>query len=66
MVFELVQKPVGTLDLLLYLHRHGRTRVSTILSETGMNRETHYNASDRLQYLGFAYEQTETGFPVHV
>jgi tetratricopeptide (TPR) repeat protein len=66
LVFELLQKPVGTLDLLLYLYRHGRTRVTVIVSETGMNRETFYSASDRLQYLGFAYEQPETGFPVHV
>lgn len=66
LVFELLQKPVGTLDLLLYLYRHGRTMVSTIVSETGMHRETFYSAADRLKSLGFAYEQSEIGFPVHV
>lgn len=66
MTFELLQKPVGTLDLLLYLLAHGKTAVSTILSDTGMNRESFYGAADRLRGLGFAYEDKQTGYPTYV
>ncbi len=66
MSFELLQKPVGTLDLLLYLLRHGKTAVTTILSDTGMNKATFYDAAERLRSLGFAYEDKQTGYPTYV
>src|SRR5438445_13849258 len=39
LTFELLQKPVGTLDLLLHLFREGKASVTAILSATGMNTE---------------------------
>ena len=63
MAFEDLQKPVGTIDLLLYLHGHGKANVTTAVSETGMNRETFYGAVDRLVSLGFAYREEPYGFP---
>jgi len=64
--FGLVEKPVGTLDLLVYLLRHGRTSMNTIQADTGMGKETFYRAVDRLKSLGFVYQEEETGFPTHV
>ena len=62
--FEVLEKPVGTLDLLLYLFRHGKTNIMEILAGTGMHRETFYSAKERLTSLGFAYEEETATFPV--
>ncbi len=61
--FELLQKPVGTLDLLLYLSRKGKSSVVQIISETGLSRGTFYSAAERLRSMGFAYEDPQTGYP---
>ncbi len=57
--FDLVEKPVGTLDLLLHLLRHGTSNVEAILAGTGMNRDTYQRAKARLLSLGFAYEEQQ-------
>lgn len=59
MPFDLVEKPVGTLDLLLYLLRHGTSNVEAILAGTGMNRDTYQRAKARLLSLGFAFEERQ-------
>jgi tetratricopeptide (TPR) repeat protein len=66
MGFDLLEKPVGTADLLLYLRQHGKASVRSILADTGMNRDTLYNAMNRLKSLDFAYRDEETGFPTQV
>src|SRR3989442_3339767 len=66
LTFELLKKPVGTLDLLLHLLREGKASVTAILSATGMNKETFYSAADRLKTIGFAYEDRKTGYPTYV
>ncbi len=66
MSLDLLLRPVGTLDLLLYLFRHGKTGVSTILSDTGRNHDTLYASANRLRDLGFAYEDKQTGYPTYV
>lgn len=57
--FDLIDKPVGTLDLLVYLARHGTSSVAEILAGTGMNRDTYQRAKARLLSLGFAYEERQ-------
>ncbi len=66
MALELLLKPVGNLDLLLYLYRRGKIGVATIFSETGMNKDTLYASADRLRELGFLYEDRQTGYPTYV
>src|SRR3989304_5380932 len=66
MAFEFLEKPVGTLDLLLFLMRNGPTKVADIVERAGLNRGTYYRAESRLVTMGLAYEAEETGFPVHV
>lgn len=61
MAFELLAKPVGTADLLLFLYSRGPKGVSAILAETGMNNEKFYNAAERLKSLGLAYDYEEAG-----
>jgi tetratricopeptide (TPR) repeat protein len=66
MVFDLIQKPSGTLDLLMYLSEKGASDVTTILKDLGMYTNTFYSAADRLKSLGLAFERTETGWPTRV
>ncbi len=64
--FELLQKPAGTLELLMHLHRHGKAAPVAVMSDTGMSRDAFYNAKERLRSLGFLYEDRETGYPKYV
>jgi tetratricopeptide (TPR) repeat protein len=66
MVFELIQKPSGTLDLLMYLSEKGASDVTTILKDLDMCTNSFYSAADRLKSLGLAFEKTETGWPTRV
>ncbi len=61
-----LQKPVGSVDLLLCLQQSGKAAVTAILSETGMSRDMFYNAKERLMSLGFAYEDRQSGPPTQV
>ena len=63
MVFELIQKPVGTLDLLLSLHYSGRTNVTAIISTLRMSKDTFYRALRRLESLGYVGDEREIGYP---
>lgn len=63
MTFDVVQKPVGTLDFLLLLRRRGPQNMTAVLTETGVARDTFYEAVERLKALGFVYEEERAGFP---
>lgn len=63
MAFALVMRPLGAPDLLLYLLRNGRTAVTRILDDTGMNTDTFYDALHKLVELGYAYRDEEPGHP---
>lgn len=66
MVLDLIQKPLGTLDILLYLSKKGRSDVTTIIGNLGLCNRTFYSAADRLKSLGFVFEETEKGWPTRV
>ena len=57
--FDLIEKPKGSLDLLLHLLRHGTSSVAEIMSGTGVNRDTYQRAKARLLSLGFVYEEQQ-------
>ena len=65
MPFDLLEKPVGTLDLLLYLLSRGTSSVSDILTGTGMNSDTFQRAASHLKNLRFVYEDRRVGFPTY-
>ncbi len=66
MAFGVLEKPVGTLDLLVFLLRNGRTSINEILAETGMSRDTFYGAVNRPTTLNLAYRDEQAGFPPYV
>lgn len=61
--FRVLEKPAGTLDLLLYLLRHGTSSKTVILGDTGMNKGTFYRAAKHLVGLGYLYEDPRVGYP---
>jgi tetratricopeptide (TPR) repeat protein len=64
MSFDLIQKPVGTLDILMYLSRKGTSDMATIRKELGMCKRTFYSAVDRLESLGLIFKRKRKGWPV--
>jgi tetratricopeptide (TPR) repeat protein len=66
MVFDLIQKPSGTLDILVYLSRKGKSDVTTMIEELGMCTRTFYSAAHRLKSLGLVFEETKVGWPTRV
>ncbi len=62
--FELFERPVGTMSLLVYLRRFGPADMSTARKKLGLCNETFYNAARRLHRLGFVYVQKESTFPL--
>jgi tetratricopeptide (TPR) repeat protein len=64
--FDLIQKPVGTLDILVYLSRQGPSDVTTIIKDLNMCTKTFYSATDRLKSLGLVFEEERTGWPTRV
>lgn len=63
MTFESVEKPVGTLDLLLYLSRRGGASVTEAIADLAFSPATFYAAKHRLKTLGLVYEEEQTGRP---
>lgn len=66
MILDTIQKPTGTLDILVYLSRKGPSDITTIVKDLGTNTKTFYSAARRLLSLGLVFERTERGFPVRV
>jgi tetratricopeptide (TPR) repeat protein len=66
MVLDLIQKPLGTLDILLYLSREVPSDVTTIIGKLGMCTSTFYSAVNRLKSLGLVFEETKKGWPTRV
>ncbi|MFQ6060287.1 MAG: tetratricopeptide repeat protein [Thermoplasmata archaeon] len=66
MAFDLIQKPLGTMNILMYLSRKGAADVTTIIEETEICNKTFYKAINRLKSLGLVFEETKKGWPTHV
>jgi len=66
MVLDLIQKPLGTLDILLHLSREAPSDVTTIIGKLGMCTSTFYSAVNRLKSLGLVFEETKKGWPTRV
>ena len=64
--FEDLQRPAGTLDVLLYLFRHQKAPASEILSDTGIAKETFYRIVERLKSYAYVFEEEQVGFPTYV
>jgi len=64
MKISCIQKPVGSLEILVHLHRNEKATISNLISEAGLNQRTTYSALARLQNLGLVSQKVVGEFPV--
>jgi len=60
-VLGLLQRPFGTLDLLVYLQKEGIRSISAIIRDVRFSPPSAYAAIHRLLELGFIFERTQRG-----
>jgi DNA-binding MarR family transcriptional regulator len=58
-----LEKPVGTIRILLHLAEMKETTISSLVRELGMNQRTAYSALDKLLSARLIYREEESNFP---
>ena len=66
MSFRFLQRSVGTLDILVYLHKEKTADVKTLTKDLHLSNTGFYSAAERLKRLGFLFEEENKGYPTHV
>jgi len=59
-----LEKPVGTMKILVHLHRNKKATITNLLKTENLNQRTTYSALGRLQEQGLIFQEEELGFPV--
>ena len=60
-----LQKPVGSLEILVHLHRNKKATITQLITQAGMNQRTTYSALDKLLEQQLISIEMSAGFPVH-
>lgn len=59
-----LEKPVGSMKILLYLHRHEKATITNLLKKQNLNQRTTYSALGKLQNEGLVFQEESMGFPL--
>ena len=59
-----IQKPVGSLEILVHLHSSKKATVTELLRDAGLNQRTTYSALENLQENGLIAQELGNGFPL--
>lgn len=59
-----LEKPVGSMKILLYLHRHEKATITKLLKRQNLNQRTTYSALSKLQKEGLIFQEESMGFPL--
>jgi len=59
-----LEKPVGTMKILVHLHQNEKTTITTLLKNEQLNQRTTYSALEKLQNEGLVFQEKSMGFPV--
>ncbi len=59
-----IGKPVGSLEILVHLHRNDKTTVTNLIKEEGLNQRTTYSAISSLLEQELICLEVDKGFPV--
>lgn len=59
-----IEKPVGSLGILVHLHRNEKATVTNLIKDAGLNQITTYSALTKLQKQGLIHQEVATGFPL--
>ncbi len=60
-----LEKPVGTLKILVHLHNNEKATVTNLIKDAELNQRTTYSALSKLQDEGLVYKEETNDFPVH-
>ena len=60
-----LEKPVGTLKILVHLHNNEKATVTNLIKEADLNQRTTYSALSKLLDEGLIYKEETKAFPVH-
>jgi len=59
-----IEKPVGSMKILLYLHQHEKATITNLLKRENLNQRTTYSALGNLQREGLIFQKKTVGFPL--
>ena len=60
----ILEKPVGTMKILVHIHRNDKTTITGLLKNEHLNQRTTYSALEKLQERGLIFQEESLGFPV--
>ena len=61
-----IQKPAGSLEILVHLHRNKKATITQLINNAGLNQRSTYSALDKLREHGLIHQETSNGgFPLH-
>ena len=60
-----IQKPVGSLEILVHLHRNEKATISDLIAKAGLNQRTAYSALGKLRKQNLICYEVSDGFPVY-
>jgi DNA-binding MarR family transcriptional regulator len=61
---SVIEKPVGSMKILMYLHQHDKATITNLLRRQNLNQRTTYSALGKLQKEGLIIQKNSMGFPV--
>ena len=59
-----LQKPVGSLEILVHLHRNDKATITQLINKAGLNQRTTYSALGKLLEQELICHEESNGFPV--
>jgi len=60
-----IQKPVGSLEILVHLNRNKKATITDLITKAGQNQRTAYSALSRLLEQDLIARNEGNGFPVY-
>ncbi len=59
-----IQKPVGSLEILVHLHRNKKATITDLITKADLNQRTAYSALSKLQDQKLITRNVGKGFPM--
>lgn len=59
-----IERPVGSMKILLHLHRHKKTTITDLLRSEHLNQKSAYSALGKLQDEGLIFQEECMDFPL--
>lgn len=59
-----LEKPVGTLKILVHLHKNEKATITNLIMDVKLNQKTTYSALENLREKDLIYQEESKGFPL--